>query len=132
MDRPHPDPARDPAPAPGQAAAVVAGAGGGGGADGAGVEVDFNPDYFIRVRDAYDILGVEIKQDGDDSNRNRAKYRDGVKHLDTLNQQLSAAGEPWRYHFYFLSPENYSHFFDKVREKAFAGWKSGLMQGLGS
>lgn len=93
---------------------------------------NFNPDYFIRVRDAHDILVVEIKQDGDDSNRNRAKYRDGTEHFDTLNGRLGEAGEPWRYHFYFLSPEDYTLFFEQVRQKAFVGWKSGLMQGLGS
>jgi type III restriction enzyme len=93
---------------------------------------NFNPDYFIRVRDAYDILVVEIKQDGDDSNRNRAKYRDGTEHFATLNQRLAEAGASWQYHFYFLSPEDYTLFFEQVRQKAFAGWKSGLMQGLGS
>ena len=91
---------------------------------------NFNPDYFIRVRDAHDILVVEIKQDGDDSNRNRAKYRDGTEHFDTLTDRLKDLGEPWRYHFYFLSPEDYTLFFERVRQKAFAGWKSGLMQGL--
>jgi type III restriction enzyme len=86
---------------------------------------NFNPDYFIRVRDAHDILVVEIKQDGDDSNRNRAKYRDGTEHFATLNRRLAEADEPWRYHFYFLSPENYPDFFDQVRGRSFAGWKSG-------
>jgi type III restriction enzyme len=91
---------------------------------------NFNPDYFIRVRDAYDILVVEIKQEGDDSNRNRAKYRDGMEHFDTLNRRLTEAGELWRYHFYFLSPKDYPDFFDQVRKRLFAGWKSGLMQSL--
>ena len=77
-----------------------------------------------------DILVVEIKQDGDDSNRNRAKHRDGTQHFDTLNRRLTEAGELWRYHFYFLSPEDYPSFFDRVREKTFAGRKSGLMQSL--
>ena len=91
---------------------------------------NFNPDYFIRVRDAHDILVVEIKQDGDDSNRNRAKYRDGTEHFATLNRRLAEADELWRYHFYFLSPEDYPRFFDQVRQKAFVEWKSGLMQSL--
>ena len=38
--------------------------------------------------------------------------------------------EAWRYHFYFLSPEDYTYFFEKVREGKYAGWKSGLMQEL--
>ena len=54
----------------------------------------FNPDFFIKVARAYDILVVEVKAEGDDSNRNRAKCRDGLKHFETLNQRLKDAGEP--------------------------------------
>lgn len=92
---------------------------------------NFNPDYFIRVRGSNDILVVEIKAEGDDSNRNRAKCRDGLRHFETLNVRLAELGEPWRYHFYFLSPEDYTHFFTQVRNQQFQGWKSGLMQALG-
>jgi type III restriction enzyme len=90
----------------------------------------FNPDYFVRVRGTHDILVVEIKAEGDDSNRNRAKCRNGLKHFETLNVALADAGEPWKYHFSFLSPEDYSSFFEQVRRKTFAGWKSGLMHAL--
>jgi type III restriction enzyme len=91
---------------------------------------NFNPDYFIRVKGTTDILVVEVKSEGDDSNKNRAKCRDGLKHFETLNERLEKLKEPWRYHFYFLSPEDYTSFFDKVRDKTYAGWKSGLMQEL--
>ncbi len=91
---------------------------------------NFNPDYFIKVRAKSDVLVVEVKMEGDDSNRNRAKCRDGLKHFETLNERLAAAGEPWRYHFYFLSPEDYTSFFGKARNNGYAGWKSGLMQEL--
>jgi len=90
----------------------------------------FNPDYFIRLCGKYDILVVEVKSEGDDSNRNKAKCRDGLKHFDTLNAKLSEQGEPWRYHFYFLSPEDYTSLFVQVRDGTYAGWKSGLMQAL--
>jgi type III restriction enzyme len=89
---------------------------------------NFNPDYFIKLKDAHDILVVEIKADGDDSNRNRAKWRDGKKHFETLNERLIEAGEPWRYHFFFLSPEDYSSFFQAVKDKNL-DWKSGLLAG---
>jgi type III restriction enzyme len=88
---------------------------------------NFNPDFFIKMRGQNEILVVEIKDDGDDSNRNRAKCRDGLVHFETLNQRLEAAGEPWRYHFYFLSPEDYTEFFGQMRAKKF-DWCSGLMQ----
>ena len=76
------------------------------------------------------VLVVEIKAEADDSNRNRAKCRDGLKHFETLNEQLKEAGEPWRYHFYFLSPEDYTSFFEQIRNTSYVGWRSGLMQEL--
>jgi type III restriction enzyme len=91
----------------------------------------FNPDFFVRLKNSHDVLVVEIKHDGDDSNRNRAKYRDGKAHFERLNAALEAEGEPWRYHFYFLSPENYTGFFDRIRDGRFKGWSSGLMVDLG-
>jgi type III restriction enzyme len=90
---------------------------------------NFNPDYFIKLKNAHDIMVVEIKADGDDTNRNRAKWRDGKKHFETLNTRLTEAGEPWRYHFFFLSPEDYSSFFEATKAGNLA-WKSGLMQDL--
>jgi type III restriction enzyme len=92
----------------------------------------FNPDFFLRLKDSHDVLVVEIKQDGDDSNRNKAKYRDGKAHFERLNTALAEAGEPWRYHFYFLSPEDYTGFYDCIRIGKFKGWRSGLMVELGS
>jgi type III restriction enzyme len=90
----------------------------------------FNPDFFLKVAGANDTLVVEIKADGDDSNRNRAKCRDGLKHFETLNQRLVQAKEKCQYHFYFLSPDDYTKFFERVREKTYAGWRSSLMQDL--
>jgi len=91
---------------------------------------NFNPDFFIKLSGGHDIVVVEIKAEGDDSNRNRAKCRDGLKHFETLNERLKESGEPWRYHFYFLSAEDYTSFFEHVRNESYAGWRSGLMQEL--
>jgi len=90
----------------------------------------FHPDYFLRMAESYEILVVEVKQDGDDSNRNRAKLRDGEKHFETLNQRLEEACEQWRYRFYFLSPEDFSAFFKVVGDGRHVGWRSSLMQEL--
>lgn len=87
----------------------------------------FNPDFFIRLKDSHDVLVVEIKHDGDDSNRNKAKFRDGTEHFKKLNAVLEEAGEPWRYYFFFLSPEDYSGFFDRLKDGMFKSWKAGLM-----
>lgn len=92
---------------------------------------NFNPDFFIRLRSSHDILVVEIKGEEDrDKNRSAAKCRDGKRHFDTLNQKLSTDGKPWRYHFYFLSPEDFTKFFDAVEEGKIKGWTSSLMQDL--
>jgi len=91
---------------------------------------NFNPDFFLKISSGHDILVVEVKAEGDDTNRNRTKCRNGLKHFETLNERLIEAGEPWRYHFYFLSPEDYTSFFEQVRDKSYAGWRSGLMQEL--
>ncbi|MFZ5863737.1 MAG: DEAD/DEAH box helicase [Nitrospirota bacterium] len=91
---------------------------------------NFNPDFFLRVRGKHDILVIEIKAEGDDSNRNRAKCRDGQAHFQTLNAKLAEKRVPWCYHFYFLSPEDFTSFFERVRQGTLAGWKSGLMQTL--
>src|SRR5260370_34394339 len=73
----------------------------------------FNPDFFIKISNQPEILVAEIKAEGDDSNRNRAKCRDGLRHFDTLNKRLTEMGEKWRYYFYILSPEDYTSFFER-------------------
>lgn len=75
---------------------------------------------------------VTFLSEGDDSNRNRAKCGDGLKHFEMLNIELDKAGQPWDYHFYFLSPEDYASFFTQVRNTTYKGWRSGLMQELTS
>jgi len=95
------------------------------------VNENFNPDFFLRLKDSHDVLVVEIKQDGDDTNRNKAKFRDAKAHFQRLNEVLTEAGQPWRYHFYFLSPEDYTGFFDRMRDGKVKGWVSGLMVEMG-
>ena len=96
------------------------------------VNENFNPDFFLRLKDSHDVLVVEIKHDeAGDNNRNKAKYRDAKEHFQRLNELLTKAGEKWRYHFYFLSPEDYTQFFDRIRDGKVKGWVSGLMVELG-
>lgn len=87
---------------------------------------NFNPDFLLKMAGRDVVLVVEIKSDDDDSARNKAKLRDAKEHFARLNEKLEAAGQPWRYHFYFLSEADYGHFFDAVRESRFA-FKSSLM-----
>ena len=53
---------------------------------------NFNPDFFIKLKDKNEILVVEIKEDGDTKQRNKAKYRDGKAHFDSLNKKLKENG----------------------------------------
>jgi len=94
---------------------------------------NFNPDYFIRLADSNNVLVVEIKGEEDrDKNRSAAKFRDGKRHFATLNQKLGDSNEPWRYYFYFLSPEDFTKFFEMIKSDPvkLKPWNSSLMQEL--
>jgi len=91
---------------------------------------DFNPDFFLKFRAENEILVVEMKSDDDLAQKNRAKLRDGSEHFDVLNQKLQEKRIKWKYHFYFLSPEDIAEFFQAVREGRHEEWKSNLMQEL--
>ncbi|MCZ2268642.1 MAG: DEAD/DEAH box helicase family protein [Ignavibacteriales bacterium] len=89
---------------------------------------NFNPDYFLKVRGEKEILVVEIKKDGDSTQRNKAKYRDGKQHFEKLNELLKAAKINWQYYFYFLSPDDIVEFFQAIRDNRYPKWKSELMK----
>jgi len=91
---------------------------------------NFNPDFFLKLNDKNEIAVIEIKKDGDTSQRNKAKYRDGITHFGALNKKLKEEGNDWEYHFYFLSPDDIPEFFQAVRDGRYKNWKSSLMQDL--
>ncbi|HNU96381.1 MAG TPA: DEAD/DEAH box helicase family protein [Candidatus Magasanikbacteria bacterium] len=68
----------------------------------------FNPDFFLKLGE--NIVVVEIKSDGDDSEENKAKYRWAKKHFEDLNAELKNAKIKQKYFFHFLSPASYSEF----------------------
>ncbi len=68
----------------------------------------FNPDFFLKLGD--DIVVVEIKSDGDDSEENKAKYRWAKKHFEDLNEELKKSEIGQTYFFHFLSPNSYAEF----------------------
>jgi len=68
----------------------------------------FNPDFFIKLGE--NIVVVEIKSDGDDSEENKAKYRWAKKHYKDLNEELKGVKIKQKYFFHFVSPESYSEF----------------------
>jgi len=91
---------------------------------------NFNPDFFLKLIGKNEIFVVEMKADGDTNQKNRAKYRDGMDHFRTLNEKLKEANIEWKYHFYFLSPEDITEFFQAIRDNRHEKWKSKLMQEL--
>ncbi len=68
----------------------------------------FNPDFFLKIGE--NVIVVEIKSDGDDSEENKAKYRWAKKHFEDMNEELKKAKIKQKYFFHFLSPMNYSEF----------------------
>lgn len=78
----------------------------------------FNPDFFIKCnKDGMTYyLVVEVKEDRDDSIKNRAKYKYGKEHFKLLNQSMEELGIAERYIFHFLSPNGYSAFFTYLQD----------------
>lgn len=72
----------------------------------------FNPDYFIRLAGSDDVLVVELKEDGDESDENKAKLRFATAHFERVN----AAQDEAAYHMKFVSPASFDAFFQAVRE----------------
>ena len=77
----------------------------------------FNPDFFIKTsdKDMEYITVVEIKDDQDYSDLNKAKFKWATIHFQELNKQLEENKIQQRYNFHFLSPENYDDFFEYLR-----------------
>ena len=75
-------------------------------------------DFFIKIiKDDYCYyLVVEIKEDKDNSEENKAKYKYAVQHFAELNNRMSAAGIKEKYIFHFLSPNSYDIFFNHLKD----------------
>lgn len=78
----------------------------------------FNPDFFIKTEKEGTCyyLVIEIKDDGDACEENKAKYKYAVEHFERLNHRMMAEGVAERYIFHFLSPDSYDIFFNHLRD----------------
>ena len=72
------------------------------------IQGNFNPDFFLKIDN--NIVVVEIKSDGDDSEENKAKYRWAKRHFEDLNKEMKKMQINQKYFFHFLSPSSYSEF----------------------
>ena len=86
----------------------------------------FNPDFFIRVKESPDVLVVELKDDGDDSDENRAKLKYATEHFNRIN----GLQDEVKYHMLFISPESYDAFFQELRAGRGASYVSALQAAL--
>jgi len=79
----------------------------------------FNPDFIIKKDEK--IIFVEIKHDEDTDVKNRDKIAGATDYFIELNNKLEKSS--WEYYFYFLTPIDYTGFFDKVirGDKIFIG-----------
>ena len=78
----------------------------------------FNPDFFMKVEKdgvVYHVV-IEIKDDGDVSEENKAKNKYAIQHFDELNKRMEAQVINERYIFHFLSPNGYDVFFNHLRD----------------
>jgi type III restriction enzyme len=87
----------------------------------------FNPDLFLRLVDGNQILVVELKDDGDDSEENKAKYRFAQDHFELIN----ALQADHQYALKFISPISYDAFFDALQRGDAMGFRSSLQVALG-
>lgn len=76
----------------------------------------FNPDFIIKLskKDPTYVF-IEIKDDGDDSLKNKGKNKAAKKHFKLLNEKLSEKGINEKYLFHFLGPGDYEAFFEYLR-----------------
>lgn len=87
----------------------------------------FNPDLFLKLVDGKDLLVVELKDDGDESDENKAKLKFATEHLQRINDRQKEAV----YHIKFLSPVAYDGFFSALRDGSVLTYVFGLQATLG-
>lgn len=83
-------------------------------------EAKFNPDFFIKIDK--DILVIEIKGDEDITAINKAKLRYAKRHFEEVNKKQNKLS----YYFKFLSPADYSKFFESVKKGTYKNYVSNL------
>jgi len=79
----------------------------------------FNPDFIIKK--GKKIIFVEIKHDEDTDVKNRDKIAGATDYFIELNSKSEKKG--LEFYFYFITPMNYTGFFEKVirNDKTFIG-----------
>ena len=87
----------------------------------------FSPDFFIKTGDL--MLVVEIKgqeEVSDPSEENRKKNQYATEHFRRLNDHQREIGDSMIYKFNFLTPGDYTNFFQSIRDGSIADFHSEL------
>lgn len=87
----------------------------------------FNPDFFIKTGKL--ILVVEIKDDEeiiDPSPENKKKCEYAVAHFEKINDYLKKKRLGVSYKFNFLTPSDFSNYFQSIRDGNIASFRSAL------
>ena len=58
---------------------------------------------------------METKEDKDDSEMNAGKLKYATEHFETINGLLKSRRQKRRYYSHFVSPMDYSRFFEALR-----------------
>lgn len=88
----------------------------------------FSPDFFIRANEQLTLV-VEIKDDSeleDPEDENRAKNKYTIEHFNRINEWLIKQHISIQYQFNFLTPIDFSIYFQKLRQGEIRGYQSRL------
>lgn len=88
----------------------------------------FSPDFFIQLKESL-VLVIEVKDDdqlAELDEENKAKNQYALAHFALINEHLAANGKDLRYQFNFLTPRNFSTYFQKLRQGEISGYQSDL------
>ena len=90
----------------------------------------FSPDFFIKANNL--ILVVEVKGDEelskppDENQENIKKKEYADEHFKRVNEHLEQEGNPIRYKFNFLTPDNFGKYFQYLRGGRIIDFRSEL------
>ncbi len=100
------------------------------GGNGRSKRGEFNPDFFLLMEKKDEIVVIETKMDGDDTDQNIGKLASARAHFQKVNELLAESGSDRRYVFHFLSPVDYDKFFAALRKGTHASFTSTLQAAL--
>ena len=87
----------------------------------------FSPDFFIKAGDLFLVAEIKGNEElAEPSEENRKKNEYALAHFRRINEFLQDQGSPIRYKFSFITPNNFSAYFQYLREGHIAEYVSEL------